>query len=804
MSGSIDSIIANPQPVDVLSQLAKWQQLDQGQAQTSLLGQQTQAAEIANQLSGLGLARTRYQYGLAGVPGIGGAAPAGGAPAPAPMAGGTAGGTSQVGGMPSAPGQPAAAGAGSPGAPSAPQQQPQQQSPSDYSMATLGIPMPAMIALGVNTASPDQQANLMKNANEARRQAVFSTVSGLPPEQYQAGMMSLYRAGWISPSMMQDALAHPEGRARIIQATQTPESYQAAQTAAFGQGAGYDPNTGAEGASPAAIATHAANAGAVEDAQQQADTRWAGPKATATTTAQHAAAFPFIKPEATAQAAGSNAFNTSQITTPDPANPGHFITNTVPTTEVPAFLAANSGARQASAADRVDPRVTLSGPAFVQRLQGGESGNNPAAGSPTAGTGSSASGGSQFLAGTWVPLARAAAPQATAGKTDAQVAAMRNDTSAPGQALQSQVTLDYARQNAQALQQAGLPVNAMTLGLAHRFGGAGVLPILNADPNAPIASLTTPDVMAANPDLKGKTAGQVLNGATALGFNPVDLSGAGGGAAASGGGAAPAVPGAIAGPPVLTAPQEKALDQTSGQVTDDGKTVAASLAAAGQTQIQQANLIQMRNTGADLNTGSFGEARQRIQNYLATYAPQGVSKFVANMTAGNIDGTKAGQWQELVKEGLAASSAATKANNPGGGLGVTEIYQSAYPNLDTQPQALHDMSNLFLVNAQRANDYAQGQQAFYQQQRQAFQNGQPYQPVSNFDAQFLQSHSPQVYVGAAAALNDKPVSEWSKGLTPQQQGQALQIMWRADPTAQPLGMDGKTRMHNPALTRAAQ
>jgi hypothetical protein len=58
-------------------------------------------------------------------------------------------------------------------------------------------------------------------------------------------------------------------------------------------------------------------------------------------------------------------------------------------------------------------------------------------------------------------------------------------------------------------QQHGRPATAAEGAMQWRFGGTGGAKIAAADPNTPIEKLVTPDVMQANPDLAGKTAGQV-------------------------------------------------------------------------------------------------------------------------------------------------------------------------------------------------------------------------------------------------------------------------------------------------------
>ena len=117
---------------------------------------------------------------------------------------------------------------------------------------------------------------------------------------------------------------------------------------------------------------------------------------------------------------------------------------------------------------------------------------------------SSATGPNQFIDGTWLAFARAN-PQLFQGMTREQVLAARSNPQ-----LSAQATQWYARRNAAHLQQAGVPVNDATLGLAHQFDGPVAARIATAPPNTPIEQIVGQAAMRANPDLAGQTAGQVV------------------------------------------------------------------------------------------------------------------------------------------------------------------------------------------------------------------------------------------------------------------------------------------------------
>ncbi len=108
-----------------------------------------------------------------------------------------------------------------------------------------------------------------------------------------------------------------------------------------------------------------------------------------------------------------------------------------------------------------------------------------------------------FLDQTWLTLVRENVPAAR-DMPDDQVLAQRADP-----VLRAQMVAAYARDNAMTLQHAGHPVDETNLRLAHWFGAGGANRILSASPDTPVDKIFSPDVIAANPSLAGKNAGQV-------------------------------------------------------------------------------------------------------------------------------------------------------------------------------------------------------------------------------------------------------------------------------------------------------
>ncbi|MDR6954889.1 hypothetical protein J2X65_004265 [Ancylobacter sp. 3268] len=135
------------------------------------------------------------------------------------------------------------------------------------------------------------------------------------------------------------------------------------------------------------------------------------------------------------------------------------------------------------------------------KITGVESSFDPTAQNPL----SSAFGGGQFIDSTWLATVRTHRPELYQGRTPQQVLALRADP-----ALSLEMTNAYAKDNAEFLTNAGVPARDGTVYLAHFAGPAGGVQIFKADPSTPIERVLPPDKIAANPFLRGMTAGQVV------------------------------------------------------------------------------------------------------------------------------------------------------------------------------------------------------------------------------------------------------------------------------------------------------
>ena len=165
--------------------------------------------------------------------------------------------------------------------------------------------------------------------------------------------------------------------------------------------------------------------------------------------------------------------------------------------------------------------------ALVDQIIGAESGGNPNATNPN----SSAAGPGQFIDSTWLAMLAKHRPDIQG--TPQQLLALKTDP-----ALARDMTAAYAADNAGILSAAGLPVTPGTQYLAHFAGPKGAVGLLSADPTTPVGSVLGEKVVAANPFLNGKTAGDLLSwadrkmgttptpSAPATGTPPLSLAGA--------------------------------------------------------------------------------------------------------------------------------------------------------------------------------------------------------------------------------------------------------------------------------------
>lgn len=131
-----------------------------------------------------------------------------------------------------------------------------------------------------------------------------------------------------------------------------------------------------------------------------------------------------------------------------------------------------------------------------------ESGGVADAAAPTSG----AFGVDQFIPSTWRAVVARAQPAWAQGLSDAELLAARAD---PAKSAEMERVL--RRENAAALDAAGVPADALNLYAAHHFGSAKGVAFARAADDTPMAEILTPAQMKANPYLEGKTKGQAID-----------------------------------------------------------------------------------------------------------------------------------------------------------------------------------------------------------------------------------------------------------------------------------------------------
>lgn len=142
---------------------------------------------------------------------------------------------------------------------------------------------------------------------------------------------------------------------------------------------------------------------------------------------------------------------------------------------------------------------------LVDKIIGVESGGDPNARNSR----SSASGAGQFIDGTWLSMLAKHRPDIQGTKE--QLLALKTDPQ-----LSQEMTGKYAADNGAILAKSGLPVTAGSTYLAHFAGPQGAVSLLSANPSTPAAAIMGEKAVAANPFLRGKTAGDVVSWAEKL------------------------------------------------------------------------------------------------------------------------------------------------------------------------------------------------------------------------------------------------------------------------------------------------
>lgn len=610
-------------------------------------------------------------------------------------------------------GQPGAVGGVASGAPAAPAAGGGGGMPS-YVMSPIGIPLPPMLyASAALSQNPDQA---FKAAADMRRQRLYELASQSSADTWAQNVHTAYQEGWLTPQQAAQVASRPDMRAQVLQSLATPEANLGFQGRAIGQGVQPDAN-GNLVPSPAVVAAKTAIA--------------------------------------TGEAAGKAQFEPPiEVKVPTGEKDAHgqdiYRVDYVPRTGIQAYMQSHAGAQTATAADLSNPNVVLSPAAYAGRVTARESGGNYDAQSGT----SSAGGGAQFTDGTWLATIKAARPDLAQGKTDQQLLAMKTDTSPEGRALQNQMAVAYAQQNAPTLGKAGLPVNSLTLGLAHQFGPQGAVNILTKPADTPITpQLVGADAMKANPQFRGKTIADVQAAAFRVyGVNGVNLTG--GGAAPAGAPQAPAAGGAVAGPPVLTPQQTADVDVQKQQRTQDidqfTKYKTDLLEQSQSAQAQNALIDNMLAHSQTWRMGKFSDVKMDLFKTLdAVGQPIG---FKPDQSVGD--------WEAFNKDAVNLLRQAVHETKNVRAVQEWNVLAKSLPQDETTPQGFTRIAG----EIQGLNDWKQAK---------SYAAGKWQGNANEFEGQWNSNVSPMAYIVNRLSVPD--TQTLAQNLNKTEQGRAI---WR--------------------------
>lgn len=427
---------------------------------------------------------------------------------------------------------------------------------------------------------------------------------------------------------------------------------------------------------------------------------------------------------------------------------------------------------------------------------------------------SSAMGDHQWTRGTWADALTQFAPQLAPGMTAAQARNSPQVQALRGNPALSAWMFDQRAPGIAATMAAttpgGQPTNA-AVALGHFLGPDGAAQLVKT-PSDTSFKTAFPEQAAANPSYAKMTTGQIAQmfarryGTDAFVPNagaPVPV----GGASPSGQGTGfapltpnPAAPGVAPPPPsIQTGPQkltpstERLANIDEQVMKEDAAENQANVAASLAANKARLNLLETKQTVAGLPTGSLADQRMSMQAALQQFGTpwaQRLSSTLTGMSEPTLD-----KMQEAKKQMFNNVVEQEKAVGSGVRIGAmfTNYFQKANPSVDMQNPAIMDILNFQNVAQQMAADYGRASNEHFLAARgattQALQNNSytPYQPLTTLNNQWMDPksvHNPAVYAAAANLMNGMPHDKAFKGLLPEQQVEALNVITRADPNAQ--------------------
>jgi hypothetical protein len=218
------------------------------------------------------------------------------------------------------------------------------------------------------------------------------------------------------------------------------------------------------------------------------------------------------------------------------------------------------------------------------------------------------------------------------------------------------------------------------------------------------------------------------------------------------------------GPEAAQAITESQAKNDADEVSKQQAMIQSGHNVLGTTATIRANLPNVA-TGAGADQRLLGS---QIGAALGV-SPQNMQAFL---------GTNPVNGELLQKKLFELSTGAVRgmgAREPGS---VLAMFQKNYPNLSSRDMTIDAMTRLIDTDQTYKEDEVNGRQQYLGQQIQGVGQGQPYNGLGGY-----QQPDPRTYQAAALATGKLPYATWSKGLSPQQQTQALTLAKRLWPDA---------------------
>lgn len=225
------------------------------------------------------------------------------------------------------------------------------------------------------------------------------------------------------------------------------------------------------------------------------------------------------------------------------------------------------------------------------------------------------------------------------------------------------------------------------------------------------------------------------------------------------------------GPAVAQAATQSQIDNDSKAISEDQATAMKGHSALGATAAIRAVMPQVM-------TGPTADGRLLLARYATTLGIPGDQ-------AQALIGTNPVQGELLQKKLFEIQTHALRlmgAREPGS---VLNQFQQNFPNMASQPGTVDAMTRMMDMDQTYGEDDARGRQQYLNQQIQNVGQNRPYAGMGGY-----QQLDPRVYVGAGLASGGLPFATWSKGLSPEQQAEALKITARLYPDASALDANG--------------